>query len=100
MAQITLRLEEDLARQVKAHAASLGRSVNGWVVAVLRAAVDPDLEESETERTRARLARAGLLVAAPARPAVSSPDAQDLQRAQRVAGKGRSLSQLVSDGRD
>ncbi|HET7044274.1 MAG TPA: hypothetical protein VFI37_05440 [Gaiellaceae bacterium] len=99
MAQITLRVDEQLAREVKAHAGALGRSVNGWIVAVLRAAVDPDLSDSETERTRSRLARAGLL----ARPAPAEgrtpPDPQRLARARSAAGRGTSMSDLVSDGR-
>ncbi len=100
MAQLTVRLDDDLASNVKAHAAALGRSVNGWVVAVLRAAVDPDLADSEAERTRARLARAGLLVT-PARPhAVAPPDPERVRRAGRAAGAGTELSRLVSDGRD
>jgi plasmid stability protein len=100
MAQITVRLDEPLARQVKTHAAALGRSVNAWVVAVLRAAVDPDLADSESERTRARLARAGLLLVPERGRAGAPPEPKRVREARRAAGSGTPLSTLVSDGRD
>ena len=98
MAQLTIRIDDELAKQVKEHAATRGRSVNGWVTAVLSAAVDPELEGSEVERTRSRLARAGLIALTergPARP----PDPNRLAQARKAAGKGTPLSWLVSDGR-
>ena len=98
MSQLTIRLDEALARQVKEHAGRAGRSVNGWVVAVLSAAVDPELAGSDAERTRERLARAGLL-ATPAGTRPVPPDPERLERARRAAGNGRSLSELVSEGR-
>lgn len=99
MAQLTIRLDDDLARQVKAQAEAQGRSVNSWVVAVLDAAVDPDLEDSESARTRARLERAGLL-AQPVGPRRGTrPDPGRVERARKTAGSGMPLSWLVSDGR-
>jgi hypothetical protein len=100
MAQLTIRLDDALARHVRDRAASLGYSVNGWVVALLDAAVNPDLEESETARTRARLERAGVL----ARPVAGSPRGPRPERgrvddARSAAGTGTPLSRLVSDGR-
>lgn len=99
MPQLTIRLDEDLARQLKAHAHAVGRSVNGWVVDVLRAALDPDLDESELERTRARLARAGLLAEPRPSDPRTPPDPERLRAARRAAGAGTPLSALVSDGR-
>ena len=99
MTQITVRLDEELARQIKAHAAGAGRSVNNWVVAVLGAAVNPDLEDAELERTRARLARAGLL-AVPEGAPVKPPSRRRLAQARKALGAGRPLSEYVSDGRD
>ena len=99
MAQLTIRLDEDLARAVKAQAKALGRSVNGWVVAVLDAAVDPELEDSESARTRARLERAGLLATPQARMRANRPDRRRVARARKVAGEGTPPSSLVSDGR-
>ena len=98
MAQLTLRLDDELARDVKAHAAAAGRSVNAWVLAVLGAAVDPDLADTEAERIRSRLARAGLL-AEPRGNEAPRPDPERVARARKAAGKGASLSQLVSEGR-
>lgn len=99
MPQITLRVDERLATEVKAYASKAGRSVNAWVVSVLRAVVDPDLAGSEAERTRARLARAGLLVLPQARAGLKAPDARRLARARQAAGKGTRLSELVAAGR-
>jgi plasmid stability protein len=99
MAQLTVRLDDDLVREVKAHAEAQGRSVNSWVVAVLGAAVDPDLEDSEAARTRARLERAGLLAKPSGRDRATRPDARRVERARKAAGKGTPLSRLVSDSR-
>jgi plasmid stability protein len=99
MAQLTVRLDDALAAELKAHAHEAGKSLNGWVTAVLRAAVDPELEESEAARTRARLARAGLLVAHSPRPAAGAPDPERVRRAREAAARGTPLSELVSDGR-
>src|SRR5262249_21073654 len=100
MPQITIRLDEELARQVKAHAAGQARSVNSWVVAVLNAAVNPELEDDAMERTRARLRRAGLLAQPLQTRHVRAPDARRLDRARKAAGTGTPLSRLVSDARD
>lgn len=99
MTQLTLRIDEELAHLLKRVAAAHGRSVNAYAGAVLRAAVDPDLAGDESERVRERLARAGLLadvtpVAGP------GPDAKVLERARQAAGRGRPLSEFVSEGRD
>jgi plasmid stability protein len=99
MAQLTIRLEDELADQVRVHAEAQGRSVNSWVVAVLDAAVDPELEDSESARTRARLERAGLL-APPGGPRPGArPEPGRVERARAAAGRGTPLSRLVSDGR-
>ena len=98
MRQLTLRVEDELARRLKVVAAESGRSVNAYAAAVLRAAVDPDLATGEAERLRARLAQAGLLA-----PSTGSarlrPDAAAVKRARARAGRGRALSDLVSEER-
>ena len=99
MAQLTIRLDDDLAREVKAEAEAQGRSVNGWVVAVLDAAVNPDFEDTESARTRARLDRAGLLASPRGRSRTAPPDRRRVESARRAAGAGTPLSRLVSDGR-
>jgi len=98
MAQLTIRLTDELSSELKTHAAGAGRSLNAWVVAVLQAAVDPELADSESERVRARLERAGLL--ARVEPSErAAPDAERVQKARRVAGRGTPLSSLVAESR-
>lgn len=99
MAQLTIRLDDELAHAVKAEANAHGRSVNSWAVAVLDAAVNPDLADSDVARTRARLERAGLLAKPGARPRAARPDRGKVARARKAAGDGTPLSRLVSDGR-
>lgn len=95
MAQLTVRLDDDLADHVRINAESLGRSVNSWVVAVLRTAVDPEFADSDVERTRGRLARAGLLTV-PRRRAHRPPlDPDALEAAREAAGRGTPLSEIV-----
>lgn len=98
MRQLTLRVDERLLVRLKDVAARRGQSVNAYAGAVLGAAVDPDLANSELERLRERLARAGLLADAPASK-VAVPSARELARAKAAAGRGRALSDLVSEGR-
>jgi plasmid stability protein len=99
MAQLTIRLDDALAREVRAEAEAQGRSINAWVVAVLDAAVNPDLEDSETARTRGRLERAGLLAKPRSGARAARPDRRRVDSARKAAGTGTPLSRLVSDGR-
>ena len=100
MAQLTIRIDDRLADEVKDHARRAGRSVNAWVLALLTAATDPDLADSEVERLRARLARAGLLLV-PEGPPPPQPDAEEVRRAREEAGRsGPMLSDLIIEGRD
>lgn len=98
MPQLTLRLDVELTEQLKRVADAAGLSVNRYAGDVLRAAVDPDLEGDEADRLRARLARAGVLVStSPVRDAPG--DAAALAAARRRAGGGRSLADLIVEGR-
>jgi predicted transcriptional regulator len=98
MRQVTLRLPDDLADRLKEAARAQERSVNGYATAVLAAAVDPELAGDEATRVRERLARAGLL--APTSPdARRRPSKAAVARARKRAGKGRALTELVSEGR-
>jgi len=99
MAQLTIRLDDRLALELKQHASAGGRSLNSWVTAVLRAAVDPDLATSETERIRARLARAGLLAEPQDTPQAARPVEGRVRQARAAAGAGTQLSEIVSEGR-
>lgn len=95
--QMSLRLPDELAVQVRAHAERAGQSVNGWIALVLGAAVDPDLAGSEAERTRERLARAGLLAAGGG--SGRKPDARAAARARQAAASGTTLEAIVTDSR-
>ena len=98
MSQLTLRISDRLAHQLKAAARARGASVNGWATAVLAAAVDPAYAGDEAQALRERLARAGLL-AESATPARKRPARRAFARARAAAGRGRALSELVSEGR-
>jgi predicted transcriptional regulator len=98
MRQVTLRLPDELADRLKEAAHAQERSVNGYAAAVLAAAVDPELAGDEATRVRERLARAGLLAPTSAR-ARRRPSKAAVARARKRAGKGRALSELVSEGR-
>jgi len=98
MAQLTVRAPEDLVARVRSAAAVAGQSMNEFVVVVLDAATDPNLAGSQAERIRQRLGQAGLLEPflhdATARP---SPEA--VRQAGLRATSGRSLADLVHEGR-
>ena len=100
MRQLTLRVSDELVAQMKALAQAQGRSLNGWANSILGAAADPDLAGDDAARTRERLARAGLLMQ-PKRsnPPPARPDPEELDQARAAAGKGKSLSDLVSEDR-
>jgi plasmid stability protein len=99
IAQLTLRLDDDLARHLKAKAAEDGRSVNALVVAGLRALVDPDWAGDEADRLRERFRRAGIL-SEPGPPLHRRrQDPEVLARARAAAGNGKPLSDYVSEGR-
>jgi plasmid stability protein len=96
--QLTLRVDDDLARRLKVAAAASHQSVNAYAGGVLRAAVDPDLATAEAERVRERLRQAGLLAVVEPRRR-SRPDRAAVEGARRRAGSGRPLGDLVSEGR-
>ena len=72
--------------------------MNEYVTIVLEAATDPSLAGTEVERTRERLARAGLLATNPRRPGVG-PDPVAVKAAGRRAARGTPLSDIVSGNR-
>jgi hypothetical protein len=83
---------------VKRAAAQQGRSVNEYLTRVLDTATNPDLADDERQRTRERLARAGLLLET--RPLDRErPAPEELARAREAAGKGMPLSDVVSEDR-
>lgn len=98
MAQLTLRVDDELADELRRVAAQRGESMNALAITVLRAAVDPEAAGSAVERFRERLARAGLL-AEPPSESVTRPDPEDVTAAARKAAQGKMLSDMVLEDR-
>jgi hypothetical protein len=100
MSQFTLRVSEQFASEIKAAARASRQSLTQWTTAALRAALTRRHHPSEqtVEAIRERLDRAGLLIeAAPRRP--RRPPRAVVARARAAAGRGRPLSELVSEDR-
>ncbi|MGH3025414.1 MAG: transcriptional regulator [Gaiellaceae bacterium] len=95
---MTLRVPEELAERLKEVAHDHESSVNGYAVKVLSAAIDPDLASDEITGLKERLARAGLLLT-PKRLPTKRPSARALSSARAAAGRGRPLSEFVTEGR-
>ena len=99
MAQLTLRVDDDLADDLRAFADREGKSVNAVAATALRALVDPDAADTDTDRYRERLRRMGLLTE-PALKAGPRPDPVELEEASRQAAKGKMLSDIILEDRD
>lgn len=97
MAQMTLRVGDDLLERIRAAAARHGRSMNDYVSVVLDAATDPDLAGDEAQRLRERLDCRGLLVTAAHRR--QRPSSAQVAQARAAAGRGTPLSVLVAEER-
>ena len=99
MVQISLRIPDELAEDVKADARSRNLSLNGYITFVLRSASNPEFGGSEAERVRERLRRAGLLEEWADAPRVEAPSREDFEAARTRAGEGKPLSDYVVEGR-
>lgn len=99
MAQITVRLDDELADTAKQVAAEEGLSLNGWMVMVVRLATDPDYAPTGIERTRERLRRAGILAEWP-RSTKTRPSEEALARAGAAGGRGTPSEVLIRQDRD
>ena len=95
MAQISLRISDELAEDVKADARRRNLSVNGYITYILKSASDPTFGGTEAERVRERLRRAGLLEEWAGEPEVVPPSREEIERIRTKAGEGVSLSDLV-----
>ena len=99
MVQVTLRLDDALAHDMKRVARDRGESVNAFAARILSAAVDPQFAGTEADRLRERLAAAGL-GAVPTGRRTARPDPELLAQAQRAAAGSRKLfSDYVSEDR-
>lgn len=99
MHQLTLRIPDDLVVALKRVAAERGESINTLATHGLRALVDPNAAGSELAEFRERLAAAGLLAPRTGPPA-GPIDSPELQAARIAAGRGRPLSEYVSEDRE
>lgn len=95
---MTLRTPDELLERVRRAAEESGRSMNDYVVTVLDAATNPELAGDQMTRIRERLARAGIL-GDPGGPRRKRPDEADFEKARAAAGRGKPLSDYVSEGR-
>jgi uncharacterized protein (DUF1778 family) len=98
MSQVTWRAPDELVERVRRAAAREGRSLNDYLTRLARAATDPELADTDLERLRERLTRAGLL--AVQEPARRRPGRENVTRARRNAGRGTPLSDLVNKDRE
>lgn len=98
MSQLTIRTDTDLVERVRAAASASGCSMNEWVTLVLRAATDPDTEDREIARIRARLRLAGVLADLPPTSG-DRPPTEAVRAAAVRAGRGTPLSDLVREDR-
>ena len=98
MRRLTLRAPDELAERLKRAAALHGESVNAYAVKTLSAALGPDGASDEIADLKERLAQAGLLLT-PERRSAKRPSARALARARAAAGRGKSLSEFVTEGR-
>ncbi|CAM4135667.1 transcriptional regulator [Kibdelosporangium persicum] len=107
MAQVSWRADEDLVDRVRRAAAAQRRSMNDFITLVLEAATNPDLEQDEYTRVRERLSRMDLVVTpmlvyvddeGHERPR-TRPSREAVEKARKAAGRGKPLSDYVSEGR-
>ncbi|MDR3107319.1 MAG: hypothetical protein LBU05_03870 [Bifidobacteriaceae bacterium] len=99
MIQITWRVNDSLAEQVRAAARGQGLSVNEFLNRLATAAFADDESDPLGARLRNRLRAAGLLAEDGLRPAPVMPPAHPLKEARIAAATGTAVSQLVSEGR-
>jgi hypothetical protein len=97
--QFSVRLSDEQAAAVRRLAAARGRSVNQTFEDLVVAATDPAHAGDAVLALRERLARAGLTFDVEQMSATPAPGAAALRRARAAAGRGTSLSDIVSEGR-
>ncbi|MBP2320725.1 hypothetical protein JOF56_001110 [Kibdelosporangium banguiense] len=106
MTQVSWRAEEALVERVRKAAADHRRSMNDYITMVLEAATNPDLAHDEYTRIREKLARVDLVVPeldvrmrAELQQHQVHASEEEIQQAMAAAGRGTSLSDIVSEGR-
>ena len=101
MAQLSLRLDDDLHRRATFAARVAGTSLNAYIAKVLRIATDPSSNEPEADRIRMRFFEAGLLptAEAPDVPARTGAEHQAFLEARARTEPGTLGSDLIADER-
>lgn len=99
MRQFSVRLSDEHGAAVQRLAAARRRSVNQTFADLVAAATDPMHAGGELAELRERLGRAGLVLDVSALPDAPAPEERELDDARAAAGRGTSLSELVSEGR-
>lgn len=101
MAQLSLRIDDDLHVRARQAAADAGTSLNAYISRVLSVAVDPAADEPENARIRARLAAAGLIPSADAPKSRwrNPEDEAKFNAALARSGGGTSASSLIEQER-
>ncbi|RSM86923.1 transcriptional regulator [Kibdelosporangium aridum] len=108
MAQVSWRADDELVDRVRRAAAAQRRSMNDFMTLVLEAATNADLEGDEYTRIRERLMRVDLVSQLPVTVYVDEegiarhrvrPPREAVEKARKAAGRGRSLSDYVSEDR-
>lgn len=101
MAQLSLRIDDDLHARARQAAADAGTSLNGYISRVLSVAVDPSSSEPENARIRARLSAAGLIPSAEAPESRwrSPEDEARFNEAFARSGGGTPASELIAQER-
>lgn len=97
MTQITFQVSDEERARLEEAASADGKSLDAWITEVTLRAAEQSAR-AEAERMRQRLAEAGLLWEAPRRR-LPRPDRAAVERARKVAGKGKPLSDYVIEGR-
>lgn len=98
MAQISLRIPDELADDLKSEARNQKLSLNGYLTFVLRTATDPEFAGNEADQLRDRFRRAGML-SEWSKPIGERASREELAEARRKAGEGANLSDLVAEDR-
>lgn len=100
MGRISWRAPDELVERVRRTADGSGLSVNAWITRVLDAAAESEPSGAEADRSRERLACAGLLAERSGHVSSERPDPAAVAEARAAAGSGTPpLSRLVIDGR-
>ncbi len=102
MAQITLRIEDQKADELRQLAAREDRSVNAILSSLVDMVLDPSTAATDDQELYERLVRAGLADASPSSASVGSrrPSRQELAVARASLIGGPLASDLISQERD